>query len=336
VSAAGDVAAGISRHRPPVWQLKNGPATSLHRADAPPPVNRKPPGRPLPGSQVGSQTHRPWPKPSNPCPPPQDTRRPCPPAPSWRNSWRLFPSSALGTTIARDRKRLLRTLIPMSRCGSEPDRSKYDRDPLAHRRPSTAQRGPPLPPGPQCAAVPGKWIWSAAWATTDTRYLAGPSSAPAATATASRSDVPPFMDPSALQDPGTQTLHPGDAASPSRQPAGLRTAVIYYWLKAGQLTARRGAITRLCHPWTSPDRGRRRARITQSGHLTPPPAAPALVRYAEAADNAACRPACYLQGVTERLTNKSASHPEHSHRGCRRAVLIVRPHRGGPGGAAPV
>jgi hypothetical protein len=50
---------------------------------------------------------------------------------------------------------------------------------------------------------------------------------------------------------------------------GCSTGVVYYWLKTGQFTARRGAGNRLCIPWTSQIEADCRARIAQSGHLTP-------------------------------------------------------------------
>ena len=39
------------------------------------------------------------------------------------------------------------------------------------------------------------------------------------------------------------------------------TGVVYYWLKTGQLAARRGAGNRLCIPWTSQIEADCRARI---------------------------------------------------------------------------
>jgi len=45
--------------------------------------------------------------------------------------------------------------------------------------------------------------------------------------------------------------------------------VVYYWLKTGQLHARRGPGNRLCIPWNDHIEADARARIDESGHLNP-------------------------------------------------------------------
>ena len=52
---------------------------------------------------------------------------------------------------------------------------------------------------------------------------------------------------------------------------GCSTGVIYYWIEAAQLGARRGPGNRLCIPWTARVEAACRQRITGSGHLSPPP-----------------------------------------------------------------
>jgi excisionase family DNA binding protein len=48
---------------------------------------------------------------------------------------------------------------------------------------------------------------------------------------------------------------------------GCSTGVVYYWLKTGQLKARRGAGNRLCITWTTDVEAECRQRIAESAHL---------------------------------------------------------------------
>jgi hypothetical protein len=50
---------------------------------------------------------------------------------------------------------------------------------------------------------------------------------------------------------------------------GCSTGVIYYWIQAGQLDARRGPGNRLCITWNDRIQAACRERITASGHLNP-------------------------------------------------------------------
>ncbi len=54
---------------------------------------------------------------------------------------------------------------------------------------------------------------------------------------------------------------------------GCSTGVIYYWIEAAQLDARRGPGNRLCISWNARIEAACRNRIDRSGHLTPPPQA---------------------------------------------------------------
>ena len=50
---------------------------------------------------------------------------------------------------------------------------------------------------------------------------------------------------------------------------GTSIGVVYDWIKAGKLAARRGPGNRLCIPWTDRVEAECRCRITESGHLNP-------------------------------------------------------------------
>jgi excisionase family DNA binding protein len=50
---------------------------------------------------------------------------------------------------------------------------------------------------------------------------------------------------------------------------GCSPGVVYYWIKAGQLEARRGSGNRLCIPWNDGTEAACRERVTASGHLNP-------------------------------------------------------------------
>jgi excisionase family DNA binding protein len=50
---------------------------------------------------------------------------------------------------------------------------------------------------------------------------------------------------------------------------GCSAGVVYYWIKAGQLDARRGPGNRLCIPWNDRTEAACRERIAASGHLNP-------------------------------------------------------------------
>jgi hypothetical protein len=50
---------------------------------------------------------------------------------------------------------------------------------------------------------------------------------------------------------------------------GCSTGVIYYWIKNGQLTTRRGPGNRLCIAWDTATETACRDRIGASGHLNP-------------------------------------------------------------------
>src|SRR5689334_18990967 len=179
-----------------------------------------------------------------------------------------------GTTSAKDRKRLLRTLIADVTMLPELDRSKVRIGIRWHTGAVdelTADR--PLPPGPaRRSPSPAVEMVRRLGPTTDTRDLAGRLNAAGLTTGHGK----PF-DVAAVQwirhaykIPAPDPYDPGElSVAQAASRLGCSTGVVYYWLKTGQLTARRGAGNRLCIPWTSQIEADCRARITQSGHLTP-------------------------------------------------------------------
>ena len=131
------------------------------------------------------------------------------------------------TTSARDRKRLLRTLIADVTVLPEPDHGQGpDRDPLAHRRHRRAHRRPAAASRPgQAKPVPGSG--DGPQARPDHRHPR-----PGRTPQHRRAGHRPRqavrrrrrpVDPSRLQDPGTQPLHTRRTQRcPGRRPAGLQ------------------------------------------------------------------------------------------------------------------
>ena len=178
------------------------------------------------------------------------------------------------TTSARDRKRLLRTLIADVTLLPEPDHGKVRIGIRWHTGATDvliADR--PLPPGPaRRSPSPAVEMVRRLGPTTDTRDLAERLN----TAGLVTGHGKPF-DVAAVQwirhaykIPAPSSYAPGELSV--AQAAGLlgcSTGVVYYWLKTGQLAARRGAGNRLCIPWSGQIEADCRARIGQSGHLTP-------------------------------------------------------------------
>jgi hypothetical protein len=173
-----------------------------------------------------------------------------------------------GTTSAKDRKRLLRTMLP------EPDRSKVRIGIRWHTGAvDELITDRPLPPGPaRRSPSPAVDMVRRLGPTTDTRDLAGRLNAAGLTTGHGK----PF-DVAAVQwirhaykIPAPNPYDPGElSVAQAASRLGCSTGVVYYWLKTGQFTARRGAGNRLCIPWTSQIEADCRARIAQSGHLTP-------------------------------------------------------------------
>ena len=185
----------------------------------------------------------------------------------------LPPSVRAGTPSAKDRKRLLRTLIADVTMLPEPDRGKVGSGSAGTPAPSMNSSRPPLPPGPaKRSPSPAVEMVRRFGPTTDTRDLAERLNAAGLVTGHGK----PF-DAAAVQwirhaykIPAPNPYDPGElSVAQAADRLGCSTGVVYYWLKTGQFTARRGAGNRLCIPWTSQIEADCRARIAQSGHLTP-------------------------------------------------------------------
>jgi len=178
------------------------------------------------------------------------------------------------TTSAKDRKRLLRTLIADVTLLPEPDRSKVRigirwhtgaTDELSVDRPlptGPAKRSPSVAVGLVRRLGP----------TTDTTQLTERLNAAGLTTGHGR----PF-DVAAVQwirhaykIPAPDPYAAGEiSVAEAARRLGCSTGVVYYWLKTRQLQARRGAGNRLCIAWTNHVEADCRGRIAESGHLNP-------------------------------------------------------------------
>ena len=184
------------------------------------------------------------------------------------------------TTSARDRKRLLRTLIADVTLLPEPDRSKV-RIGIRWHTGATSEltAGRPVHPGTarRSPAAAIELVKQLGPATSNdelvTRLNAaghrtGHGRAPHRPRPAIRHRCGP-VDPPRLQDPGPGSVPPRrDLGGRGRPAAGLQhRGVIYHWIHTGQLTARRGSASRFCIPWNAQAEAGSRTRIAQSAHL---------------------------------------------------------------------
>ena len=158
------------------------------------------------------------------------------------------------TTSARDRKRLLRTLIADVTVLPEPDRSKV-RIGIRWHTGATDELivDRPLPPGTArrspSAAVE---IVNRLGPTTDNRDLVTRlNAAGQPQATTSHSTSMPSSGSVTPTRSRSQPLHTRRTQrGRGRRQLGCSTGVVYYWINTGQLDARRGAGNRLRIPWT--------------------------------------------------------------------------------------
>ena len=223
---------------------------------------------------MGGQTHRPGRSQASPDRRPGHTAAPAQPRRAGETRWR--PARPLA-------RRHHQRQGPQA-AAAHPDRRRHDaararpeqstdRGPLAHRRRQRTHHGPAVASRTrQTQPVPGSGDGPPA--RPDHRHPR-----PGRTPQRRRADHRPRqavrrrrrpVDPPRLQDPSTQPLRPRrTSVAQAAGRLGCSTGVVYYWLKTGQLTARRGAGNRLCIPWTSQIEADCRARIAQSGHLTP-------------------------------------------------------------------
>jgi excisionase family DNA binding protein len=209
------------------------------------------------------------------------------------------------TTSARDRKRLLRTLIADVTLLPEPDRSKVRigirwhtgaTDELTADRPvhpGTARRSP-------AAAI--ELVRRLGPATSNDELVTRLNAAGHRTG----HDRPFDIDAvqwirHAYKIPVPDPYRPGEisVAEAARQ-LGCSTSVIYHWIHTGQLTARRGSASRFCIPWSAQAEASCRTRIAQSAHLgraarprtLPAPAFPAADGGEISVTEAACQLGC--------------------------------------------
>jgi DNA invertase Pin-like site-specific DNA recombinase len=209
------------------------------------------------------------------------------------------------TTSARDRKRLLRTLIADVTLLPEPDRSKVRigirwhtgvTDELTAGRPvhpGTARRSPD-------AAI--ELVQRLGPATSNEELVTRLNAAGHRTGHGRPFDIDavqwirhaykiPVPDPY-----GPGEISPAEAA----RRLGCSTGVIYHWIHTGQLTARRGSASRFCIPWNAQAEAGCRTRIAQSAHLgrsarprtLPAPAFPAAGGGEISVTEAACQLGC--------------------------------------------
>ena len=177
-------------------------------------------------------------------------------------------------TSSKDRKRLLRTLIADVAVLPEPDRAKV-RIGIRWHTGATGEFVWPAPstPQPPGAAPPRRSRWSARLGpVTPTAELAAQLNAAGMVTGNGR----PF-DVKAVQwirhaynIPAPAPHQDGEiSVDEAASRLGCSAGVVYYWIKAGQLEARRGSGNRLCIPWNDGTEAACRERVTASGHLNP-------------------------------------------------------------------
>src|ERR1700681_1622216 len=178
------------------------------------------------------------------------------------------------TTSNKDRKRLLRTVIADITLLPEPDHGHARIGIRWHtgasdelRVPRCVHRGTAVR-----SSAPAVEMVTRLGPTTDTHELAGMLNAAGITTGHGR----PF-DAKAVQwirhayhVPAPNPYADGEiSVVDTARRLGTSIGVVYDWIKAGNLAARRGPGNRLCIPWTDRVEAECRCRITESGHLNP-------------------------------------------------------------------
>ena len=273
-------------HRPPTKSLA-GPADQPgHRTRSrtrplrrrpgrtrlPPGRTGKPAGRPLPRGTLGSETRRPGRGRAGPgrCPGcAAAAAQPGRPGETRRGPAR--PRHA-GTTTAKDRKRLLRTLIADVTLLPEPDHGKVRigirwhtgaTDELVADRPvhpGTAKRSP-------AAAV--ELVRRLGPATSNDELVRQLNSTGHLTGHGLLFDIDAVQwIRHAYKIPIPDPYGPGEiSVAEAARRLGCSTGVIYHWIHTGQLTARRGSANRFCIAWNAQAEASCRSRIERSAHL---------------------------------------------------------------------
>ncbi len=209
------------------------------------------------------------------------------------------------TTSARDRKRLLRTLIADVTVLPEPDRSKVRigirwhtgaTDELTADRPvhpGTARRSP-------AAAI--ELVQRLGPATSNDELVTRLNAAGHRTGHGRPFDIDAVQwIRHAYKIPVPDPYGPGEiSVAEAARRLGCSTSVIYHWIHTGQLTARRGSAGRFCISWNAQAEAGCRTRIAQSAHLgraarprtLPAPAFPAADGGEVSVTEAACQLGC--------------------------------------------
>ena len=178
------------------------------------------------------------------------------------------------TTSARDRKRLLRTLIADVTVLPGPDRGKARigirwhtgaTDELTAGRPvhpGTARRSP-------AAAI--DLVRRLGPATSNDELVTRLNAAGHRTGHGRPFDIEAVQwIRHAYKIPVPDSYGPGEiSVAEAARRLGCGTSVIYHWIHTGQLTARRGSASRFCIPWNQQLQADCQRRIEQSGHLNP-------------------------------------------------------------------
>jgi len=178
------------------------------------------------------------------------------------------------TTSARDRKRLLRTLIADVTVLPGPDRGKARigirwhtgaTDELTIDRPAhsgTARRSPD-------AAI--ELVKRLGPTTSNDELVTRLNAAGHRTGHGRPFDIDAVQwIRHAYKIPVPDPYGPGEiSVAEAARRLGCSTSVIYHWIHTGQLTARRGSASRFCIPWNQQLHAGCQRRIEQSGHLNP-------------------------------------------------------------------
>jgi excisionase family DNA binding protein len=176
------------------------------------------------------------------------------------------------TTSARDRKRLLRTLIADVTLLPEPDRSKVRIGIRWHTgatdefttgrpvHPGTARRSP-------AAAI--ELVKQLGPATSNDELVTRLNAAGHRTGHGRPFDIDAVQwIRHAYKIPVPDPYGPGEiSVAEAARRLGCSTAVIYHWIHTGQLTARRSQGNRFCIPWNAQTEAGSRNMIAQSAHL---------------------------------------------------------------------
>ena len=210
------------------------------------------------------------------------------------------------TTSARDRKRLLRTLIADVTVLPEPDRRPKSRIGIRWHTGATDEltAGRPVHPGTPSELRPPRSSSSERLGptTSNDELVTRLNAAGHRTGHGRPFDIDAVQwIRHAYKIPVPDPYGPGEiSVAEAARRLGCSTGVIYHWIHTGQLTARRGSASRFCIPWNAQAEAGCRTRIAQSAHLgraarprtLPAPAFPAADGGEISVTEAACRLGC--------------------------------------------